>query len=280
MSTRYLEVSQVCKAYGSQVIVKNFELTMAKGEFVSIIGHSGCGKSTVLSMIAGLTDSSGGAIILAGKEVREPGPDRGVVFQSPSLFPWMTAMENVVIGVEQVHPQKSRAQHRAIATHYLELVGLGDALLKRPTELSSGMRQRVGLARAFALTPNLLLLDEPFGMLDSLTRLELQDVLIELWAHDDRSALMVTHDVDEALFLSDRIVMMTQGPEAHVGEILEVPFARPRDRRAVLADPSYYVLRERIIGFLESQHTPSPSDAVQSIPEGPVVSAVDRAAIA
>lgn len=250
---KYLEISQVWKAFGSQVIVKDFNLTMARGEFVSIIGHSGCGKSTVLSMVAGLVDATEGGMILAGKEIREAGPDRGMVFQSPSLFPWMTALGNVVIGVEQAHPNKPAAERRAIAAHYLELVGLGDSLDKKPAELSAGMRQRVGLARAFALTPKLLLLDEPFGMLDSLTRMELQDVLIGLWSQDDRSALMVTHDVDEALFLSDRIVMMTAGPEATVGEILAVPFARPRARKAVLEDPNYYVLRERMIGFLESQ---------------------------
>ncbi len=276
---KYLEISQVSKSFGALTVVDDFNLTMARGEFVSVIGHSGCGKSTVLSMIAGLTESSGGAIVLAGKEVRAPGPDRGVVFQAPSLFPWMTALANVVIGVEQVHPKKTRTQHEALATHYLELVGLGDALHKKPPELSGGMRQRVGLARAFALTPKLLLLDEPFGMLDSLTRLELQDVLIELWSEDDRSALMVTHDVDEALFLSDRIVMMTQGPNAHVGEILTVPFARPRTRKAVLEDPSYYVLRERMIGFLESQESPKAEAAEVSVVHA-VQAAPDVAAVA
>jgi nitrate ABC transporter ATP-binding subunit len=261
-STKYLEISQVSKAFGSQVIVKGFDLTLAQGEFVSVIGHSGCGKSTVLSMVAGLVDSSGGAIILAGKEVNAPGPDRGVVFQSPSLFPWMSALDNVLIGVKQAHPTKPLEEQVALCRHYLELVGLGDALHRRPPELSQGMRQRVGLARAFALTPKLLLLDEPFGMLDSLTRLELQDVLLELLSHDDRSALMVTHDIDEALFLSDRVVMMTQGPEAHVGEILTVPFARPRVRKTVLEDPQYYVLRERMIEFLEAHETQGSTAAV------------------
>jgi nitrate/nitrite transport system ATP-binding protein len=257
MSGKYLELSNIAKAFpgvaGQHVVVEDFNLSMARGEFVSIIGHSGCGKSTVLSMVAGLTPISAGGMILAGREITEPGPDRGVVFQSPNLFPWMTALENVLLGVEQVHAKQTAAEQTKIATHYLELVGLGDSLKKKPSALSQGMRQRVGLARAFALTPNMLLLDEPFGMLDSLTRIELQDVLIELWAKDRKTALMVTHDVDEALFLSDRIVMMTQGPRAHVGEILSVPFARPRTRMAVLADPNYYPLRERIIGFLEEQ---------------------------
>jgi nitrate ABC transporter ATP-binding subunit len=259
MSQKFLELSAVSKAYpgprghGPQVIVESFDLALARGEFVSIIGHSGCGKSTVLSMVAGLTDSSGGAILLAGKEVCEPGPDRGVVFQAPNLFPWMSALDNVLLGVDQVKPDKSKRERREIATHYLKLVGLEDALDKKPAALSSGMRQRVGLARAFALSPRLLLLDEPFGMLDSLTRLELQDVLLELWRKEKMTTLMVTHDVDEALFLSDRVVMMTKGPCAHVGEILSVPFARPRERMRVLAEPSYYALRERVIEFLEQQ---------------------------
>lgn len=267
MTDKFLEISAVSKAFpspkGPQVIVEGFDLTLARGEFVSIIGHSGCGKSTVLSMVAGLADSSGGAILLAGREVREPGPDRGVVFQAPCLFPWLSALDNVLIGVEQVHKTKSAKERREIASHYLSLVGLGDALNKKPTALSAGMRQRVGLARAFALSPQMLLLDEPFGMLDSLTRLELQDVLLELWRKEKLTALMVTHDVDEALFLSDRIVMMTKGPRARVGEILTVPFARPRERMRVLAEPEYYALRERVIGFLEEQeeHTlPEPKE--------------------
>ncbi|HEX7480821.1 MAG TPA: ABC transporter ATP-binding protein [Polyangiales bacterium] len=253
MSSKYLEISRLSKAFGSTLVVDGFDINVSRGEFVSIIGHSGCGKSTVLSMVAGLTSSSGGGIVLAGKEITGPGPDRGVVFQAPSLLPWMTARENVLLGVAEVHANEPRRRQAEIAAHYLELVGLGDCLHKRPAALSAGMRQRVGLARAFALDPKLLLLDEPFGMLDSLTRMELQDVLIELWAHDDKTALMITHDVDEALLLSDRIVMMTAGPRAHVGEILSVPLPRPRERRAVLQDPSYYVLRERVIGFLESQ---------------------------
>ncbi|HKU44973.1 MAG TPA: ABC transporter ATP-binding protein [Polyangiales bacterium] len=271
-AAKYLEISQVAKAFpsetGQQVVVEDFNLSMRRGEFVSIIGHSGCGKSTVLSMVAGLLPTSAGAMVLAGKEITEPGPDRGVVFQSPNLFPWMTALENVMLGVEQVHVRTSREGRLELARHYLELVGLGDSLHKKPAALSQGMRQRVGLARAFALTPNMLLLDEPFGMLDSLTRMELQDVLIELWAKDKKTAMMVTHDVDEALFLSDRIVMMTQGPRAHVGEVLAVPFARPRTRRAVLSDPNYYPLRERIIGFLESQEARPNAQRPDAEPEG------------
>src|SRR5216110_2809648 len=234
----YVELSNLTKIYqtpkGPAVIVKDFNLRIAKGEFVALIGHSGCGKSTVLSMLAGLNDITGGGIILAGKELAGPGPDRGIVFQSPCLLPWMTAFENVMLGVEQVFYTASREERHQIAEYYLSVVGLADAMHKSATELSQGMRQRVGIARAFALSPRMLLLDEPFGMLDSLTRMELQQVLIELWRRDKKTALMVTHDVDEALFLSDRIVMMTNGPEAEVGAILEVNFPRPRERRAVL----------------------------------------------
>lgn len=253
---KYLEIWKLQKAYPSPsgspaVIVEDFTLNVAEGEFVSVIGHSGCGKSTVLSMIAGLSQPTGGGIVLADREVKEAGPDRGVVFQAPCLLPWMTALQNVTLGVEQVAPNKSRAEQREIAAHYLDLVGLGDSLDVHPNQLSGGMRQRVGIARAFALSPKMLLLDEPFGMLDSLTRMELQQVLLDLWATDRKTALMVTHDVDEALFLSDRIVMMTNGPAARIGDILEVPFARPRDRHDVFEHPEYDRLRQRLISFLE-----------------------------
>jgi nitrate ABC transporter ATP-binding subunit len=259
---KFLEIFKLTKAYGSAVIVKDFDLVIAEGEFVSVIGHSGCGKSTVLSIVAGLNRATEGGIVLAGKEVREAGPDRGVVFQAPCLLHWLSALDNVLLGVDQVRPELTKAERQKIAEHTLGLVGLADSLHKKPAELSAGMRQRVGLARAFALHPKLLLLDEPFGMLDSLTRIELQSVLLDLWAQDQKTALMVTHDVDEALFLSDRIVMMTSGPSARVGEILTVPFARPRVRAKVTEHPEYYLLRERLIGFLEEQgHTDQPNAA-------------------
>jgi nitrate/nitrite transport system ATP-binding protein len=254
---KYLDLWQLSKTFptpkGPAVIVEGFDLAISQGEFVCLIGHSGCGKSTVLSMVAGLAQPTSGTIILAGREVRGPGTDRGVVFQAPCLFEWMTALDNVVIGVEQAFPDKSHKERVALATENLERVGLGDALHKRPAELSQGMRQRVGLARAFALQPKMLLLDEPFGMLDSLTRLELQSVLIELWQTQRITALMVTHDVDEALFLSDRVAMMTSGPNAKLGAVLEVPFERPRTKTAVLDHPRYYTLRDELIGFLEEQ---------------------------
>lgn len=253
----YVEISNLSKVFptpkGPLRVVKDFNLRIRRGEFVSLIGHSGCGKSTVLSILAGLSDASSGGIILAGKELTGPGPDRGVVFQSPTLLPWMTAMENVMLGVDQVFYTASREERLQIAEYYLAVVGLGDAMHKRPAELSQGMRQRVGIARAFALSPKMLLLDEPFGMLDSLTRFELQQVLLDLWNRNRLTALMVTHDVDEALFLSDRIIMMTNGPEAEVGEVLEVPFARPRRRQELLESPEYYRLREQLIEFLNTR---------------------------
>jgi len=251
----HVELSALTKAYpspkGLQTVVQDFNLKIDKGEFITLIGHSGCGKSTVLSMLAGLSDITNGGIILAGKELVGPGPDRGVVFQAPSLLPWLTAYENVMLGVEQVFFTASKSERHEIVEYYLTVVGLGDAMYKKPAELSQGMRQRVGIARAFALRPRMLLLDEPFGMLDSLTRHELQEVLIELWRKNKITALMVTHDVDEALFLSDRVVCMTDGPEAEVGDILRVNFPRPRTRKAVMEHPDYYRLREHLIEFLE-----------------------------
>jgi len=268
----FLEISRLGKTYatpkGPAVIVENFDLRIRQGEFITLIGHSGCGKSTVLSMVAGLTGVTAGGIILAGKEVTDAGPDRGVVFQAPCLLPWLTAFENVMLGVDQVYYTADPAERRQIAEYYLTVVGLGDAMHKKPAELSQGMRQRGGIARAFALSPKMLLLDEPFGMLDSLTRAELQQVLIDLWQKDRKTALMVTHDVDEALFLSDRVVMMTSGPAATVGEILEVKFPRPRSRKQLLEDPEYYRLREELIGFLEerSHHRPARSVSAPASP--------------
>ena len=261
----YIQFADLAKVYptvdGPVAVVKGFDLQIEQGEFVSIIGHSGCGKSTVLSMIAGLNEISDGAIYIDGRRVTGPGPDRGVVFQSPSLFPWMTAMDNVLLGVEQVFPHGSKRERREIAEYYLNRVGLVDALDKRAAALSQGMRQRVGIARAFALKPKLLLLDEPFGMLDSLTRTELQDVLLEVWRRDRITAIMVTHDVDEALFLSDRVVMMTSGPQAKVGDILPVEFPRPRDRRTVCEHEHFYDLRGHLLRFLDGPALVEPGAA-------------------
>jgi nitrate/nitrite transport system ATP-binding protein len=225
---------------------------MDKGEFITLIGHSGCGKSTVLSMVAGLNKISGGGIVLDGKEVSGAGPDRAVVFQAPSLMPWLTARENVALGVDRVYPHASPAERRDIVEYYLHRVGLGDAMHKLAAELSNGMKQRVGIARAFSLSPKLLLLDEPFGMLDSLTRWELQDVLMDVWARTQVTAICVTHDVDEAILLADRVVMMSNGPNAKIGNIMEVDLPRPRSRKALLGHPDYYAYREELLDFLEA----------------------------
>lgn len=263
---RYLEFSHLTKTYPTAtgqpaVIVNDFDFAVHNGEFVCLIGHSGCGKSTILSIAAGLLEPTEGGVLVDGREIPGPGTDRGVVFQAPCLLPWMTAFGNVMLGVEQAKPEASRKAREEIVVRSLEAVGLGDSLHKRPAELSSGMRQRVGIARAFALDPKVLLLDEPFGMLDSLTRYELQQVLIDTWSQNRKTALMVTHDVDEALFLSDRIAMMTNGPAARLGGVMEVPFARPRDRATVLEHPDYYTYRERLITFLEDQTHPNQAAA-------------------
>lgn len=252
---RFLQFSQVHKIYptpkGPLTVVEDFELTMKKGEFISIIGHSGCGKSTALTMAAGLNEISKGAIILDGRHVTEANPERAVVFQAPSLFPWLTAKENVAIGADRVYPNASQAERQDVVEYYLERVGLADAMDKPASDMSNGMRQRVGIARAFALSPKLLLLDEPFGMLDSLTRWELQEVLMEVWSRTKVTAICVTHDVDEAVLLSDRVVMMTNGPRATIGKIMNVDLPRPRTRKALLEHPDYYDYRAEVLQFLE-----------------------------
>jgi nitrate ABC transporter ATP-binding subunit len=253
----YVELFEVVKTYpgprGGTRVVCDFNLNMQRGEFVTLIGHSGCGKSTVLSMVAGLNAATSGVIIVAGREVKEPGPDRAVVFQAPCLLPWLSALENVRLGVDRLFSSETPQRRKQRATDALCMVGLGDALERRPAELSGGMQQRVGIARALSLEPKILLLDEPFGMLDSLTRMELQDILLEIVERQQTTALMVTHDVDEALLVADRVVMMTTGPDARVGRILDVAFPRPRRRSAVVEEPRYYELREELISFLEEQ---------------------------
>lgn len=253
----YVELFRLGKTYdthnGPVVIVEDFDLNLARGEYVSLLGHSGCGKSTVLTMIAGLNSITTGGVAIDGHEIDGPGPDRGVVFQSPCLMPWMTALDNVMLGVNQVYRHVSKRDRIDLASYYLNLVGLGSILHKRAKDLSQGMQQRVGIARAFALKPKMLLLDEPFGMLDSLTRLELQEILLEILVRDRVTTVMVTHDVDEALFMSDRVVMMTNGPRARVGAIFSLPFDRPRQRAEVLEHPEYYEFRRNMIEFLEGQ---------------------------
>ena len=241
----FLEIAQLGKTYptpaGPAEIVRDFTLHVADGEFVCIVGHSGCGKSTVLSIVMGLNEPSTGGVVIAGREVNGPGTDRGVVFQSATLLPWLSVLDNVRLALDQV-PRSGGAS----AETYLESVGLAGMGGRYPRELSAGMQQRVGIARAFSLEPRLLLLD-------ALTRMELQDELMALWERTRRTVLMVTHDVDEALLLADRIVMMTSGPAATIGEILEVPFPRPRRREEVLARPDYFWLRDSVVGFLEAR---------------------------
>jgi nitrate/nitrite transport system ATP-binding protein len=263
---RYMEFFRLHKVYptpkGPLTVVEDFNLLMDKGEFVSLIGHSGCGKSTVLTMAAGLNAISSGGIVLDNREIDAAGPigagpDKAVVFQAPSLMPWLTARQNVLLGVERVYPHASKAERRDIVDYYLDRVGLSDARDKMAAEMSNGMRQRVGIARAFALSPRLLLLDEPFGMLDSLTRWDLQDVLVETWNRTKVTAIMVTHDVDEAILLADRVVMMTSGPNATIGKILKVDLPCPRDRKALLDDPRFYQYRQEVLHFLaEYDHGP------------------------
>ncbi len=259
---KYVELYEVVKTYpttrGPLTVVDRFNLDIARGEFVSLIGHSGCGKSTVLSMAAGLTEVSDGGIVLDGRMVATAGPDRGIVFQAPNLLPWLTARENVALGVERVFPHVSNGERSDIIEYYLSRVGLADAMDRRASELSNGMRQRVGLARAFALSPKLLLLDEPFGMLDALTRWELQEVLMDVWKRSRVTAICVTHDVDEAILLADRVVMMTNGPNARIGKVMKVDLPRPRSRRALLEHPRYYEYRGELLSFLEEyEHAPS-----------------------
>ncbi|WP_298290620.1 nitrate ABC transporter ATP-binding protein [Novosphingobium sp.] len=263
---RYMEFWKLGKVYptpkGPLTVVEDFNLLMDKGEFVSLIGHSGCGKSTVLTMAAGLNEISKGGIILDNREIDVAGPDKAVVFQSPSLMPWLTARQNVALGVERVYPHATRSERREIIDYYLERVGLADARDKMAAEMSNGMRQRVGIARAFALSPRLLLLDEPFGMLDSLTRWDLQDVLVEVWNRTKVTAIMVTHDVDEAILLADRVVMMTNGPNATIGKVLKVDLPRPRDRKELLKHPMFYAYRQEVLHFLaEYDHGPKSNAA-------------------
>jgi nitrate/nitrite transport system ATP-binding protein len=258
MKTSFIEIDHVERVFdlpnGDRYIaLKNIELKIQQGEFISLIGHSGCGKSTLLNIIAGLDKASIGGVILEGREVREPGPDRMVVFQNYSLLPWLTVRENIALAVDEVYGDKPKDERKSIVEQHIDMVGLRHAAHKRPSELSGGMKQRVSIARALAIRPKLLLLDEPFGALDALTRGSLQEQLMKICNEHKLTCVMVTHDVDEALLLSDRIVMLTNGPEAHIGQILEVPIPRPRQRLEVVNHPSYYNLRNEIIYFLNQQ---------------------------
>jgi nitrate/nitrite transport system ATP-binding protein len=257
--TAYLQIDHMSKTFarGAQEteVLRDITLTIEAGDYVSIIGHSGCGKSTLLNIVAGLVRSTTGGVLLENREVNDPGPDRAVVFQNHSLLPWLTVYDNVSIAVNKVFGgKKSRAERHDWVMHNLELVQMGHARDKRPAEISGGMKQRVGLARALAMEPKVLLLDEPFGALDALTRAHLQDSVMAIHSKLRNTVLMITHDVDEAVLLSDRIVMMTNGPSAQIGEVLTVPLARPRKRLALATDPTYLKCRQRVLEFLYERH--------------------------
>ena len=262
MHDRYLSVESVGKTFetkkGDFVALTGIELVIRKGEFVTLIGHSGCGKTTLLNLVAGLIGPSEGAILLDGKHVGGPGPDRGVVFQNHSLLPWLSCFENVYLAVERVFEEKNeKLKEKTRAA--LELVGLSHAEHKYPHEISGGMKQRVGIARALAIEPKVLLLDEPFGALDALTRATLQDELMRIVAKTGATVLMVTHDVDEAVLLSDRVVMMTNGPAARIGDVLEVPLPRPRERLTLAHDARFMELRAKVLEFLYAKQAHKPA---------------------
>ena len=255
----FLVIDGVSKVYptprGPYTVLDGIDLGIVEGEFVCVIGHSGCGKSTLLDMVSGFREPSSGQVRLQGERIREPGPDRMVVFQNYSLLPWLSAHDNIALAVNNVFPHlKRNGQARAIVESHLEMVGLSEAADKKPGSLSGGMKQRVSIARALALQPKVLILDEPFGALDPITREELQEELLRIWADQNVTVLMITHDIDEALFLSDRIVMMTNGPEAKIGEILTLPFPRPRDRSRLMEMPEYYDFRNEALDFLYRRH--------------------------
>ncbi|WP_416236298.1 nitrate ABC transporter ATP-binding protein [Spirulina sp. CCNP1310] len=250
----FLTIDRVSKVYptpkGDFVVLDDVSLAVKEGEFICVIGHSGCGKSTLLNMVSGLSQPTTGQVRLREQVITKPGPDRMVVFQNYSLLPWQTVFENIYLAVDSVFPHKSRKTKNTIVEEHLELVGLTEAAKKKPTQISGGMKQRVAIARALATCPEMLILDEPFGALDPITREELQEQLLDIWRQHQITVLMITHDIDEALFLSDRLVMMTNGPAAHIGEIMDIPFPRPRVRSRLMEDPHYYELRNEALDFL------------------------------
>jgi nitrate/nitrite transport system ATP-binding protein len=258
MKDEYLKIEHLCKTFGRgdtrSEVLRDISLDVAKGEYIAIIGHSGCGKSTLLNIVAGLTDASSGYVFLEGREVAAPGPDRAVVFQNHSLLPWLTVYDNVKLAVDKVFAgRKTSAERHEWTLRNLELVHMSHALKQRPGEISGGMKQRVGIARALAMSPKVLLLDEPFGALDALTRAHLQEEVMKIHAELGNTVLMITHDVDEAVLLSDRIVMMTNGPAAKIGELLEVRLSRPRNRLELIADASYIAARGAVLEFLHKK---------------------------
>ena len=250
----FLVIDGVNKVYptaeGPYTVLDDINLKVSEGEFICLIGHSGCGKSTLLNMVSGFNKPTNGVVSLQGQPITEPGPERMMVFQNYCLLPWLTVFDNVYLGVDSVFPNKSQAEKRAIVKEHLAMVGLTEAAQKKPGQISGGMKQRVAIARALAIRPQLLILDEPFGALDAITKEELQEELLQIWSDHQVTVLMITHDIDEALFLADRLVMMTNGPAANIGEVLEIPFSRPRNRRHIMENPEYYHLRNYALDFL------------------------------
>ena len=258
--TGFLEIENLFKSYtkpdgGEFVVLDNVNLTVGEDEYISVIGHSGCGKSTLLKIVAGLEKATSGLVRLDGKEIRKPGPERMMVFQHYSLLPWLMVRENIRLAVDEVLKDANRAEKISIVNEHLAMVNLTAAADKYPEEISGGMKQRVGIARALAIRPKMLLMDEPFGALDALTRGKLQRQVLDIWENHRQAVMMVTHDVDEAIYMSDRIIMMTNGPAANIGEILEVPFPHPRDRAAMRNSKEYYDLRNYALNFLDRYFT-------------------------
>jgi nitrate ABC transporter ATP-binding subunit len=253
----FLEINNVSKVYdtpkGAYTVLDGVNLTVNEGEFVCLIGHSGCGKSTLLDMVSGFRQPTSGGVKLKGQTIDRPGPDRMVVFQNYCLLPWKTVFENVYIAVKAVYPEKPESEKKELVQKHLAMVGLEEAASKRPHQISGGMKQRVSIARALATYPQMLILDEPFGALDAITKEELQEELLQIWTEHRVTVMMITHDIDEALFLADRVVMMTNGPSAKIGEIMDVPFDRPRNRSQIMDDPRYYTLRNEALDFLFSR---------------------------
>jgi nitrate/nitrite transport system ATP-binding protein len=257
----FLEIENLVKSYptpdkGKFVVLNNVNLTIGEDEYISVIGHSGCGKSTLLKIIGGFEKATSGSVRLQGKEIRKPGAERMMVFQNYSLLPWLTVRENIRLAVDEVLKNANRAEKISIVNEHLAMVNLTAAADKYPDEISGGMKQRVGIARALAIRPKMLLMDEPFGALDALTRGKLQRQVLDIWEHHRQAVMMITHDVDEAIYMSDRIILMTNGPSANIGEILTVPFAHPRDRMAMRNSTEYFELRNHALNFLDQNFTP------------------------
>ncbi|MGD9944664.1 MAG: ABC transporter ATP-binding protein [Burkholderiaceae bacterium] len=255
MTQPFLKIEALAKRYpaaagGATTVFEDVHFSIEKGEFICIVGHSGCGKTTILNVLAGLDEASEGVVIMDGREVRGPSLDRGVVFQGHALLPWLTALRNVEFGVRSRWPQWSAREIEAHSTRYLEMVGLGQALHKKPSELSGGMKQRVGIARAFAIQPKMLLLDEPFGALDALTRGTIQDELLAIVQATHQTVFMITHDVDEAILLADKVLLMSNGPHARIAEIVDITLSRDRSRHDIHHDPQYYRIRNHLVDFL------------------------------